>query len=201
MPDARSSLLIAAVLFAGVWATAASLPLAYGWDAAALSAAQGIQGPVLDHVFRAVTWFGSVFFLIPACLALAMALRPRVSFWVAMLPTLSVLAAALASAVLKLVFDRPRPDFFPSLIDLPSDASYPSAHAAQVTAAALAVTLSLPRLGWGVRSMLLVLVLLTCTSRLYLQVHFLSDIVAGAMLGTSVALALGALVSLKERGP
>ena len=80
----------------------------------------------------------------------------------------------------KLLVARPRPTLLEALIALPADDSYPSAHAAQITAIACAWLLrpgyraSLP-----VTTLLIAGVPTVALSRLYLQVYYLSDVMYG----------------------
>jgi undecaprenyl-diphosphatase len=95
-------------------------------------------------------------------------------------------ATALAN-VLKVAFDRPRPpvdhpEIHP-LVALPSSASMPSGHATGAFAAAVAVGLVHHRLRWP----LLALAALIALSRVWLGVHYLSDVIVGAGLGAAVA--------------
>ena len=108
----------------------------------------------------------------------------------AVLGGISYLVATGLADVLKDVVDRPRPslvdpDVHP-LIRVPSSAAMPSGHAAGAFAAAVAVGLVHPRLRWP----LLVLAALIALSRIWLGVHYLSDVLVGAALGTAVALAV-----------
>ncbi|MCB1057358.1 MAG: phosphatase PAP2 family protein [Acidobacteria bacterium] len=93
--------------------------------------------------------------------------------------------ALLLTPVLKLVFDRPRPDAVPHLVDV-SMASFPSGHslhsaAAYMTLAAVAATSSRHRLAAFLLAA--VLTLLIGTSRIYLGVHYPTDVFAGWCLG------------------
>jgi membrane-associated phospholipid phosphatase len=101
--------------------------------------------------------------------------------------------------MVKLVAARPRPDLFPPLIAMPEDWSFPSAHAAQVTAFALAWLL---RPGTAPDRTEIVVLFAAVTavfaSRLYLQVHFPSDVVAGALLATLWVLLLRRLPAWRE---
>ena len=76
---------------------------------------------------------------------------------------------------------RPRPDLFSTWLDMPGDWSFPSAHAMQATAAALAWLLVAKhtRISWVI--LLGLAVLLVGLSRIYLQVHFPSDVVVGIL--------------------
>ena len=90
---------------------------------------------------------------------------------------------ALNTAV-KLVVRRRRPQLpgLPPLTDTPTQLSFPSAHASTSFAGALAYTrLGLPAVP------LYALAKGLAVSRLYLGVHYPSDVLAGAVLGTAVA--------------
>jgi undecaprenyl-diphosphatase len=102
-------------------------------------------------------------------------------------------AAGLASAAasgLKLVFDRPRPplgdDPVTALVALPSSASFPSGHAATAFGAAVALGLLVPWL----RIPALAVAGLVAFSRVYLGVHYTSDVIAGGLLGAAIAAAV-----------
>jgi undecaprenyl-diphosphatase len=101
----------------------------------------------------------------------------------AALATLTVTSAAVAS--IKALTGRIRPcntlAWANTLsIDVPSDHSFPSGHAAGSFAFALFVWSSNRRAGW----ILIALSSLVAVSRVALGVHYPSDVVAGALLGS-----------------
>ena len=113
--------------------------------------------------------------------------RPRSVPWSALLATAALLIASAASGLLKDVFDRVRPALaepgVTALVSLPGDASMPSGHAATAAAAAGVVALLHPRL----RAPLAALVAAIALSRVYLGVHYPSDVIVGAVLGLAIA--------------
>jgi membrane-associated phospholipid phosphatase len=103
--------------------------------------------------------------------------------------TATVGAAYALNTALKLLVRRRRPELkgLPPLTDTPTRLSFPSAHASTSFAGALAYS----RLGLPAPP-LYVLAAGLAVSRLYLGVHYPSDVLAGALLGTGVAIARGA---------
>jgi membrane-associated phospholipid phosphatase len=80
---------------------------------------------------------------------------------------------------LKRVVDRTRPDGSRD----PNNASFPSSHAANAAALAVLVTRRWPRAGWVAWP----LALLVSLSRMWLDRHYLTDVLAGVAIGTGIA--------------
>jgi membrane-associated phospholipid phosphatase len=90
----------------------------------------------------------------------------------------------MLNTVLKLAVRRPRPELpgLPPLTSTPTRLSFPSAHASTSFAGArVYARLGLPA------APLYVLAGALAASRLYLGVHYPSDLLAGAALGTTLA--------------
>jgi membrane-associated phospholipid phosphatase len=95
---------------------------------------------------------------------------------------------SLSSAVLKGLVGRPRP---PHGLVHPVGSSFPSGHAAYAgaTCVALVLLFTVPgprRRSWSVLSVIGIVGM--AWSRTYLQVHWLSDVIGGSLLGVGVAL-------------
>lgn len=112
------------------------------------------------------------------------------------LATLVVVAISdQASAnLLKSVFSRTRPpyalDSVRLLVDTTRSFSFPSAHAANAFAVASFVSTSYPR----TRVWLYVAAALIAYSRVYVGVHFPSDVLGGAVLGLAVGMGVAYLL-------
>ena len=112
--------------------------------------------------------------------------------------------AALIMALTKVVLARPRPELFPD-VDYWQTASpsFPSGHATGSAAVALTLFFVVRRLAprWqAVAGGLGVLFCLAVSaSRLYLQVHYPSDILAGLALGAGWVLGVNALYAFETR--
>lgn len=151
------------------------------FDRGGLGLAHALRSGWLDALMQGMTWFGSLLLLLPLTAALAWLLLRSRRRREAVFLHLALLGASALSHVFKLWVARPRPDLFPALLDMPGDWSFPSAHAMQATAVALAWLLIArhSRVAWAI--LLGFAVLLVGLSRIYLQVHFPSDVVAGIL--------------------
>lgn len=97
--------------------------------------------------------------------------------------------------------DRPLVYYQPSVNKLPVDESYPSGHASMVSAGAVAVLLLLrkcPRQKL-ISSLLVIEAGLVCLSRLYLGVHYPTDLIGGILLGSGAALLVTSAHKMIER--
>ncbi len=102
--------------------------------------------------------------------------------------------ALLISPLLKLVFQRSRPDIIFTTIDQPESYSFPSGHAFSSLLifgflAYLAFTRLSPPWNIIVAAVLGILVILISTSRVYLGVHYPTDVLIGWILGLVILVA------------
>ena len=148
--------------------------------------------PSLTRLAIAVSILGSGWTITPLALGAFLALRrtsPPRAQWL----LLTVGGGLLLFLALAFLIGRPRPTLFESPVTEPT-ASFPSGHALNTTVvfAALYLVISPARRGW--RTALAVVgtltVLSVSASRLYLQIHYPSDLVAGIALGVAWVLAL-----------
>lgn len=153
--------------------------------------------PWLDASMTTLTWLGSIMVLLPATVGLSWYFQWRGRDTAARLLPLAVGGAWLWAHLAKPLFDRPRPDLYAPLTKMPLDASFPSAHTMQVTAFALALLfahIAARKPAWPVAFLALALVALVALSRMYLQVHFPSDVAFGLIAGAGWVLGLRLLL-------
>jgi undecaprenyl-diphosphatase len=153
------------------------------------------RSPALTHLFRAITQLGEVRGLVGTVLVLGLGLavwqrtaRPVVALLV------GLAVANVVSTELKAAIGRPRPSMR-FWLDHPSGAAFPSGHSIQVATVWLLMALLLsdgrsPGLRRGAMAVAGTVALAVMASRLYLGVHWLTDVVGGAAMGVIIATAL-----------
>ena len=147
---------------------------------------------VFNWLGRSVGWALSV-----AAVAVVLITRRR---WLALLAFgVTEALTSLSSTLLKILVGRPRPPN--GLVD-PVGSSFPSGHAAYAAATCVALILLFTaperrRRWWSALAALGVIGM--AWSRTYLQVHWLSDVIGGSVLGVGVALSVFAGAQLLTR--
>mgnify|MGYP003504988871 CR=1 FL=1 len=112
------------------------------FDANLLGAFDTARTPTLDAISAGITWLGSLWLLLPLALLAGWRLAPRNGAIRAVIPAAALLASSGICHAVKVAADRSRPGLHEALVALPSDAAFPSAHAAQAMALALALALA-----------------------------------------------------------
>jgi undecaprenyl-diphosphatase len=120
-------------------------------------------------------------------LAGALSDRPNARSWERAM--LGVFVAQVTNAAIKNVFRRKRPllDDLPHLVAVPTNLSFPSAHSASSFAAAHGYSRLLPGRGAGA---LYAAAAVMALSRVYVGVHYPSDVAVGACLGVAIGSAV-----------
>lgn len=165
-------------------------------------------GPaLLEPLMQALSWLGD-YWRIPLYCALLLAIAllrrrqgdaPAARRWLlaALGLALGLPVSASLTAGLKEAFAAPRPAalFGPDAVQVlgqaDSEYAFPSGHAASVALLAASLWPILPV--WG-RAVAIVLALAVGASRIWLGMHFPSDVLAGLAIGVAVAVASGFLV-------
>jgi membrane-associated phospholipid phosphatase len=169
--------------------------------------AEWLHGRATDpftDVFRVITWCGNFMTLLAVTLVAVVILWRRRERTDAVFVTLAFLGAQVLSTGMKLGFRRDRP-FFPDPLATESTFSFPSGHALVSLAVYGSIALVLARRlsSHAQRAVLLggtaLLVLAIGFSRLYLGVHFLSDVLAGYAAGLAWLALLYVALELRSR--
>jgi membrane-associated phospholipid phosphatase len=164
-------------------------PVVARWDRAVVEAFQHLRWGPANWLFEVLSdwWVRSLLIIGIGLVADLWVRRPPLA---ASLGTVSYFGAGGIDELLKRAFERPRPSLVDPavhpLIAVPHSYSMPSGHATTAFAAGVGVGLIHPRL----RQPLVGLAALVALSRIWLGVHYLSDVIVGAVLGTAVALAI-----------
>lgn len=156
-----------------------------------------------DRFFEFITWGGSLFVLVPLTILVSAFMAKIGRSDAGPLLALNLAGASLYAHLFKLWFRRPRPNYFPVIGELPIDYSYPSAHTAQIVAFVMALGWILGADELSLIAMLLigssgVLMMLVAASRIYLQVHYPSDVLGGVI--TAVLWSIGLFNLLQTVG-
>jgi undecaprenyl-diphosphatase len=168
-----------------------SEPLAVdqGWSEAMLD----MQAPWLKDIALVFNALGRGLGLALTLAVIAVVLIPAQRWLAAVAFAVTECVAPLISTLLKALVDRPRP---PDGLVHPHSSSFPSGHATYAGATCVALVLVFTTLGprrrrwwilagFGITGM--------AWSRTYLQVHWLSDVIAGSLLGIGIALTIFAI--------
>ncbi|ODA68085.1 phosphatidylglycerophosphatase B [Methyloligella halotolerans] len=164
-------------------------------------------GPAwLEETARDVTAFGSTFALIFISLVvffwLLMSKRPHA----ALLLSIALVGGTILNNALKFIFDRPRPDLVAHGTEV-FTLSFPSSHAMLSATVYLTLGVIVMRYSSALRlkvyaiSVALLLALMVGISRIYLGVHWPTDVIAGWAVGAAWASACWLFILwLQRRG-
>jgi len=141
----------------------------------------------LDAFFLFVTNLGGVVAITTASLLLLAYLVFKKRYYKAALLVAGVGGVAAINFLLKIIFERPRPDLWEWLIT-ETQFSFPSGHASASSALALCIVVMLWNTKWRVASIIIaaLYIVVIGVSRLYLGVHFPTDILGGWLVSTAV---------------
>ena len=167
----------------------------FAFEAPLLLWIHGFATPTLDALAVGLSFVGGATVIGPISLLVLALLwfraRPQAIFW-----TLSVAGAALLNLILKFIFNRTRPDLWTRLVT-ETDASFPSGHSMYSMAFVVALTLMLWRTPYRWLSLVLGVLFSISVglSRLYLGVHFPTDVLCGWLAGLAWVLGIYSLMA------
>jgi membrane-associated phospholipid phosphatase len=182
--------------------------------AVANRAALGHIQHVDDFWLRLMTWgrlapvtaiakffniLGLVYVTVPVRIAVAGYLASRRRWWHLASFAAAIVSSEILIGPLKAAYDRARP---PGSLVATTAASFPSGHAVAASVTALAAAIALVpagnrRIGWGAAAAFFALMM--ALSRAYLGAHWLSDALAGLLLGSSCAMLAASATDLAQR--
>jgi membrane-associated phospholipid phosphatase len=151
-----------------------------GWDEPVLRGVHSLSTPQLDRWVVLLTRIGYLHGTVPAAVLLVVWLVYRRRRRDAVFAALGVGGAAVLMTILKSLFQRVRPTLWVSIAPEASY-SFPSGHATLNSALATTIVLLLWRTRWRWPALVLGIlwVATICLTRVYLGVHFPSDVTAG----------------------
>ncbi len=200
-----AGLAVAAVCVAGYIELAEDLalsPVVAAFDTQLNAVIQTWRAPALTGFFTAATWSASTLAVTVVVLIAVALLVWRCDHREALVIALVVASGTALGTLAKRVTERPRPPVADAIAELPTSFSFPSGHTLAAlllwTVVAFAV-LRVARSTWARVLAVgggLVLVVLIGTSRVYLGVHWPSDVLASWLLGVAwLSLTLGGFLT------
>ena len=154
------------------------------FDDVTRAAVHQFASPVLTQTMRGISFIGSTLFLTTATIAMFAWLMKRKWQREAWLLGITMLGAAILNTTLKLTFKRPRPVPFFNLL-APESFSFPSGHSLAsfcffgALATILTTRITNERINFFTWMIAAIMVLLIGLSRIYLGVHYTTDVIAG----------------------
>jgi undecaprenyl-diphosphatase len=162
------------------------------WEFDILYALQGIHNPVLDKLMVAVSELGNAGILWIAIGLVLLIPKKYRKVGLQMIVSMAV-TYIIGNLIIKNLVARQRPCWIdpsvPLLVTSPTDYSFPSGHSMNGFAGAVTLLMNDKRM--GIPAVILAAVI--AFSRLYNFVHFPTDVLAGIVIGTTVALLVNLL--------
>lgn len=191
--------LIAVSLFAAI-AEAVTDHKTTAFDDAILLGIHSIASPQLDMLVTILTQFGSLIGVVALTAGIAGLFIVRREWRRTAMLLIVVGGASALNLILKLIFARTRPDLWTHLVTEVSY-SFPSGHAMASMALAAGLVIALWRSRYRNIALIFggVYALVVAFTRLYLGVHFPTDIIAGWCISIAWALAVKGLFTYRIR--
>lgn len=172
----------------------------WSWDRSILLAIHQTEQPYLDRLASTLTSLGTSWGVLPGSILLVGFLFARQRWRQGLYALTTMLGAALISRTLKVLFHRERPHFWDLFFPLPADFSFPSGHALF----SLTFVITVIVLAWNSRWRWVVVLMggsfaiAIAWTRLYLGVHYPSDILGGWSIAIAWTLTVGRLLGLPQ---
>jgi undecaprenyl-diphosphatase len=177
--------LLVGILFAQLMRRTGNWDQGLAWERALMLRTHVRLPEPLDTLMLVLPWLGTNITLLPLVVAVSawLLVRRKRPDLAAHLVTVQ-LGSLTLNALLKGIFDRPRPELFEQR-GQHAWAAFPSGHAIASVSVLLTVAILLRRergWNWPMRAAV-VLLIISLYSRLYLGVHWPTDIVGGVLVG------------------
>lgn len=209
-PDAAGEFPLGSVVLAAtgialflLWAHLTASGALAGWDQRIAAAFADLRHPLLDTPALALTLLGDPAMLVAAAILATLTMAFRGYYAAALHVLLAALGTVLLVWGLKAGFALPRPEL---VQHPPGSGAFPSGHATGITVLTMLgasfVAAEQPmRRRWRVYAVASVPLLLVAVSRLYLGVHWFTDVVGGVLIGLAVTGLIRASYSRYDRLP
>jgi membrane-associated phospholipid phosphatase len=161
-----------------------------------LNAVFQTSAPFFDRLFHFIAYLGDTVVVAVASALLCIGLYLKRYFYRSLFIALAMGGIGLLIVFLKLVFARPRPELWQQIVTETSY-SFPSGHATASSAIAICLTMIFWRSKWRyvVLALSIMYVVLVGYSRLYLGVHYPSDVIGGWALSALWLAAVGLVLN------
>ncbi len=150
-----------------------------------------VESDLLTNYFKIITKLADVItIVILLILSLVFFYKKKESFYL----LITIIISTIINFLLKYIFSRPRPVNINKIIE--TGYSFPSGHAmASVTFYGFLIYLIIKsklslKIKWITSILLTLIIFSICISRVYLGVHYISDVLAGVFLSTSLLLSV-----------
>jgi undecaprenyl-diphosphatase len=205
------ALVVGAMAVFGAVAGAVALEWTQAFDRAVLGWVGGTGSPLVDTVALEVTALGGAMVAGLVGLVSTAFLWITRHRWSVLFLWTAVVGGVLVNQTLKMIIDRPRPEVFPWRVPHAGAASFPSGHSMTAMVAYAALAYLIARLAppgpvrWLTAGTAAAVIVLVGASRVYLGVHYPTDVIAGFAAGAGwvafCALGVAALRYFRGRKP
>jgi undecaprenyl-diphosphatase len=195
------SVFVTAVLLFAILAVIVGSGVTNALDSSILLAINSLSSPWLNTFFVAFTELGGVIVVSVVAIILVLLFLTKRNYIRALLIAVGIGGVAAMNLLLKSIFERARPDLWDWIVT-ETHTSFPSGHATASMALALCIVYLLWNTKWRKATIIAasVYLLLIGFSRLYLGVHFPTDILGGWLLGIGwMALVITFVITVNYR--